>query len=417
MEGCTVSGNTSAVHGGGISAADGGVVIQIRASLFSSNSTTAYYGGGIFVYGGALTLTESTLSGNSAPYGGGVYLWGTSTGTVLRSTIDHNSASADGGGVVVDGSQMTIIGSTLSGNSAKGFGGGAAVFDGTLVLRHSTVTANRANVDNVGGEQGGGLILVTGGMTFDHTIVAGNLRGASTRSDVAGVAVARSSLIGDSTGATIIDNGGNLIGVGAFPVNPMLGPLADNGGPTKTHMLLAGSQAIDAGDLAALPGNGTVPTSDQRGAAFTRVYDGGGDASARIDIGAYEVQAVGVAADFDGSLYVDGADFLVWQRGFGGSGPAATKNLGNADGDDDVDAVDLAAWKSAFGVAGTVGAIAFSPHDLPVLEEFGGRLPKTDGLLRSALRPEIVDAVMVMERSLAATAPKRHSRVRWLRTR
>ena len=208
-----------------------------------------------------------------------------------------------------------------------------------------------------------------------------------------------------------------MIGTGVFPINSMLGPLADNGCPTKTHMLLAGSQAIDAGDPTALPGNGTVPTSDQRGAAFARVYNGGGDASARIDIGAYEVQAAGIAADFDGDLDVDGADFLVWQRGLGGSGPAATKNLGNADGDDDVDAVDLAAWKAAFGVAETVNAIAFLSQELPVPQEIGVRLAKADGSPRPALRPEIVDAVMVLERSLSTSASRRHSRLWRLRTR
>lgn len=415
MEGCTVNGNTSAVHGGGLSAADGGVVIQIRASSFSSNSTAAYYGGAIFVYSGVLTLTESTLSGNSAPYGGGVYLWRTSTGTVLRSTIDNNSASADGGGVVLDESQMTIIGSTLSGNSAKGFGGGAAVFDGTLVVRHSTVTANRANSDNVGGEQGGGLIVGTGAMTVDHTIVAGNLRGISTRSDMIGPAVVRYSLIGDSTGSTITDNGGNLIGTGVFPINPMLGLLAENGGPTKTHTLLLASQAIDAGDLAALPGNGTVPTSDQRGAAFVRVYNGGGGAIARIDIGAYEVQAAGIVADFDGDLDVDGADFLVWQRGLGSSGPAATKNLGNADGDDDVDGADLAAWKAAFGVAEAADAVFSSSQQLSASQESGSRLPGRNRSLRTALKPEIVDAAMVLAHSLSDSTPKRNMRLKMRR--
>ena len=414
IDGCTVSGNTSAVHGGGLSAADGGVAVQIRSSSFSSNSTTFYYGGGIFVYGGVLTLTESTLSGNAAPYGAGVYLWGTSTGTVVRSTIDHNSASADGGGVVVDGSQITIVNSTLSGNSAKGFGGGAAVFDGTIVLRHSTVTANRANSDNVGGEQGGGLIVGTGAITIDHTIVAGNLRGTLTRSDLIGPAAARYSLIGDGTGATITDSGGNLIGTGAFPINPMLDPLADNGGPTKTHKLLSASQAIDAGDPAAFPGSGSVPTSDQRGAAFARLYDGGGDANARIDLGAYEVQAAGVAADFDGDLDVDGADFLAWQRGLGSSGPAATKNLGNADGDDDVDATDLAAWKAAFGVAGEVDATTFTSMELSMVQKVGGETPKRDSR-RPALGAEIIDAAMAMQNSIVASMPRLRSRVRVLR--
>jgi hypothetical protein len=416
MEGCTVSGNTSTVLGGGLSAADASVNIQIRSSTFTSNSATGYYGGGIFVYSGVLTLTDSTLSGNSAPYGAGLYLTTTSQGTVVRSTINNNTASVDGGGVHVDSSQLTIIGSTLSTNSARGFGGGAAMPNGTLILRHSTVTANRANTDNVGGEQGGGLITGTGVVTLDHTIVAGNLRGTSIRSDAIGPTSARFSLIGDNTGATITDNGGNLIGTGAFPVNPLLGPLAENGGPTRTHALQPGSQAIDAGDPAALAGAGSVPTSDQRGVPFIRIYNGGGDLSARIDIGAYEVQAPGIAADFDDDQDVDGADFLAWQRGLGAAGPLATKNLGNADGDDDVDGVDLAAWEAAFGAVEEVVAAA-AAEQLDVGRTPVDQNPSLKGRLRAAPRPEIVDAAMALEQLLDASAPRRNSRLRFLRSR
>ncbi len=79
-------------------------------------------------------------------------------------------------------------------------------------------------------------------------------------------------------------NGGNLIGMGGSPIDPLLGPLADNGGPTATHALLIGSPAIDMGDPNAVAGAGGVPQFDQRGAPFTRVH------GAQIDMGAFELQ-------------------------------------------------------------------------------------------------------------------------------
>lgn len=143
-------------------------------------------------------------------------------------------------------------------------------------------------------------------MTLDHTIVAGNVGVLNSmpvaRDDIRGTVSASFSLIGDKTTATINDNGGNMIGTGASPINPMLGPLADNDGSTMTHALLAGSPAIDAGDSAALAGAVGVPSFDQRGVAFSRVVNG------RIDIGAFELGAV--SANFDVDLDVDGFDFL-----------------------------------------------------------------------------------------------------------
>ena len=73
-------------------------------------------------------------------------------------------------------------------------------------------------------------------------------------------------------------------------IDPLLEPLADNGGLTLTHALQAGSPAIDAGDPSALAGVGNVPLYDQREATFDRVVDGG-SGGARIDIGAYEKQS------------------------------------------------------------------------------------------------------------------------------
>ena len=85
--------------------------------------------------------------------------------------------------------------------------------------------------------------------------------------------------------AAIVDNGGNLIGTALSPIDPLLGTLADNGGPTETHALLPGSPAIDAGDPSILFNPAEF---DQRGSPFVRVVDGDGAGGAQIDIGAFE---------------------------------------------------------------------------------------------------------------------------------
>ncbi|MCH8840787.1 MAG: hypothetical protein IH831_08960, partial [Planctomycetes bacterium] len=181
-------------------------------------------------------------------------------------------------------------------------------------------------------------------LTLDHTIVAGNIDNTVTRPDVGGNVTASYSLIGDTTGATITDNGGNLLNQ-----NPMLEMLQNNGGATKTHELLAGSPAIDMGDLAASPGVGTVPLFDQRGNNFGRVQNG------RIDIGAFEVPST-PSADFDGDGFITGLDFLLWQIGFGIPAPDAVKTDGDADNDLDVDSSDLDIWELQYGTAAPIVA-------------------------------------------------------------
>ena len=93
---------------------------------------------------------------------------------------------------------------------------------------------------------------------LEHTIVAGNLgQSEFFNDDLRGEFTVRYSLIGSQTGQTFLkDNGGNLIPNPGSPINPLLGPLANNGGPTMTHALLAGSPAIDRGDPFAVPRHG-----------------------------------------------------------------------------------------------------------------------------------------------------------------
>ena len=141
------------------------------------------------------------------------------------------------------------------------------------------------------GGAGGGLDLVGGGTaTLDNTIVALNTEGTGSTaspSDIAGTVSSASAynLIGTGgSGALTNGTNGNQVGV----VNPGLGPLADNGGPTQTIALWSGSDAIDKGSnaLAVDPSTGKPLTTDQRGAGFPRIFNG------TVDIGAYEVQTI-----------------------------------------------------------------------------------------------------------------------------
>jgi hypothetical protein len=142
---------------------------------------------------------------------------------------------------------------------------------------------------------------------------------------------------------------GNLVGSSESPIDPLLGPLQDNGGPTLTHALLPGSPAINVGD----PGFTPPPDFDQRGAPYSRIAGG------RIDIGAFEVQTASApSADFDNDGFITGIDFLFWQRGFGTTAPDAEKADGDADNDLDSDASDFSLWESQFGTAAPLVATA-----------------------------------------------------------
>ena len=170
--------------------------------------------------------------------------------------------------------QATVVNSTFNGNSA-GYGGGIAVYGSptSLQLHGGTLAGNTAFAD-----QGGGLsVQFTATATLIDTIVAGNAGG-----DVIAALAPNSAanLIGDGTGMTGLINGanGNLIGTAATPINPMLGALADNGGPTKTLAILPGSPAINSG---VDPDNAPY---DQRGIGFARVV------GTSADIGAFELQ-------------------------------------------------------------------------------------------------------------------------------
>jgi hypothetical protein len=281
-------GNTASGLGGGIVTKNGNA--RVTNSTLSNNHAQLQ-GGGIFSEASTSLVRGTTISSHRASHGAGIWVDGGSL-SVNESALYANFATVDGGGIYSDGAQLSVLSSTISGNSAINDGGGIWTQVGpgqSASVAHSTVVYNRARA-YYGGFGAGGGIITSGAtvVTLNHTILAKN-RHAGTADDIFGRATASFSLIGVDAGA-LIDNLGNTsqIGTLATPIDPLIGQLADNGGPTFTHMLLPGSPAIDAGDKNANPGF-NVPQFDQRGATFLRIRNGDTEAGSFIDIGALEV--------------------------------------------------------------------------------------------------------------------------------
>lgn len=277
----SIYSNTAIEIGGGI---DNHGTLNIINSTFSGNSGA---GGGGISSEGPVNITNTTVYSNTAySFGGGIFKWGSGGLTLTNSTVYSNTAGFDGGGIFNFGG-LTMINSTLSGNTANRDGGGIAN-QGAASLLNATITNNQAdgNFDGIGT---GGGISNTGTFNFSNTILAlnsetqlvffnkgvhivpfpGECAGTLTSFDY--------NLLTyyDSSHCTISGSTGNTL----FNTDPLLGPLANNGGPTLTHALLPGSPAINR-----IPngtnGCGTTITTDQR--STPRPIGAG------CDIGAFE---------------------------------------------------------------------------------------------------------------------------------
>lgn len=354
----TISGNI----GGGVSAVNGyaGDVYLLETNILDNLGAgpNNYGGAGMHVVADELSRTElvrSQISGHvsrgepgalgvAGGAGGGLYLYGYRTTTTIRdSTIANNSSTGSGGGIYLAAyaSGLEIVGSTISGNYADQSGGGLYLYhdlSSAIDIAHSTITGNVADQANTGSGFGGGIVAYGAAPTLDHTILAANVSRSLTGPDLYGPATVNYTLLGNDTDAWLtIVGSGNQIGTNSMPIDPLLLPLADNGGPTPTHALATGSPAIDQGDDQL----GTPPNYDQRGFPYQRI------AGSAIDIGAYERQAQ--PADFDDDAQISGSDFLLWQRGFSATA-GAVRSDGDADLDGDVDDLDLLAWEATYGV-------------------------------------------------------------------
>jgi hypothetical protein len=295
IEGITI--RNGAVSKGGGFFPDGGGGIDNVGTLTLTNTTvrenSAVFGGGITNFG-TLALINSTISGNSAR-GQGVFSHsggidnGKGVLILINTTVSNNHATSIAGGIS-NGVTLTMINSTVSGNTADFNGGGIHNSVATVNAFNSTITDNRADADLNGSGVGGGVFNTSGStFNFRNTILAGNFE--TVFEPFVGM---QRFVIRDCAG-TLTSIGNNLMRVvnctviGSAPTvaNPLLGPLQNNGGPTQTHALLAGSPAIDGGNPSGCRDNlGALLTTDQRG--FSRPTDGNNDGLVHCDIGAYE---------------------------------------------------------------------------------------------------------------------------------
>jgi len=240
----TLTGTFTMVNGGLISNEDNNVTIECSNLIDMSTDGS---GGAIHSVGanGSLMISDSTISGNFAlSDGGGIYV-DDHTAIITDSTIDDNTSnSGAGGGIAIDSDGiLDMTNSTVTNNSADSTGGGIFNSGATSNIDNSTITANSAT-------GGGGGINNTGTLIVTNSIIANQTLGGDC-----------------SDTGTLTSDGGNIesamscdfMSVGdSQDTDPLLGPLANNGGKTDTHILLPGSPAIDNAGMCGLP-------DDQRG--------------------------------------------------------------------------------------------------------------------------------------------------------
>ncbi|MFL6209512.1 MAG: beta strand repeat-containing protein, partial [Pyrinomonadaceae bacterium] len=277
-----ITGNSATFDAGGINNGNNGPGTLVVMNSTIKNNTAGNVGGGIKNGGtGSVTIIDSTIDGNTATNsGGGIFNTTTGTINVTRSTISNNS-SGSGGGISNDRGTVNVTNSTISTNHASGVGGGLQFSNfngqGTGNITSSTITGNTATT-------GGGIFVANGGpVTIKNTIIAGNTANNPSPNIFGTLTSGGYNLIGNNLGGTIMGTTGDQIGTSSSPINPQLGALQTNGGPTFTHALLSNSPALDAGHSFSL-------MTDQRG--FARTVDqtsmNVGDGT---DIGAFEAQA------------------------------------------------------------------------------------------------------------------------------
>lgn len=301
IDGIRFTGGTGV---GALNTGRGGAIYNVGGTLTISNSVitgnTAANGGGMNnaastgpAVNGNLTIVNCTFSSNtSSSSGAALQNFSTSTVSIRNSTLSGNTSNGTGiAGALQANGTVTITNSTISGNSAPAGTGGGLYYNGTnLIVTNSTIV-NNSSLNGGGGFHRTGTTLTA---NIRNTIIAGN-SGAATSPDAFGDATSQgNNIIGNvlgSTGWVMSDQQG---------VNPMLGALANNGGPTQTHLPMAGSPAINMGNNCVLTSTCTAAnppanvTTDQRGTARPQ--------GATVDIGSVEVVAAPAFANVSGRV-------------------------------------------------------------------------------------------------------------------
>lgn len=281
----TFTGNVSNGGGGGGGIRNSGGTMNISGLTFTNN-TSVSGGGGITTFNATTNISSSIFTGNKATgafssagegNGGAISsVGGSSQTTITSSIVSRNEATSSGGGIHFgsSGRPMSVTNSTIShnfgnvdgGSSGLGTGGaGGGVFIGDqleVTISSSTIVDNQVRGGSIFGDgNGGGLCIGSEGtLMLRNSIVANNFSTA-TGQDIAGPVTSQGyNLIERTPGAVI---GGTTTG-NITGVDPLLGPLSFNGGPTRTFSLRPDSPAIDTGDPA------TFPPTDQRASPVRR---------------------------------------------------------------------------------------------------------------------------------------------------
>jgi uncharacterized repeat protein (TIGR01451 family) len=264
---CEFTGNIAGDDGGGAFVLQGSVTV--RRSVFDGNTSTSNSrgGGALYAQSAAVRIEESAITNNAANRNGGAIMELSANVTIANSTISGNSTNGDGGGIATQNGTMTVINSTIFGNTAAQDGGGIGrVSGGTTTIRNTLIVGNNASGD---GDE------ISGAVDAD----ANNLLGHTGRSN----AQSFRNFTPGASDITATNNGTQPTALASI----LNTTLANNGGPTMTHLLVANSPALDAGDGALATDDGTVGgtylATDQR--LFPRFFGTG------VDIGAVQINS------------------------------------------------------------------------------------------------------------------------------
>jgi len=264
-----IARNESTTHGGGMrlgsSSTSAAATAALKRSTIKRNESGL--GGGIYNFFPSLTVSQSTIDGNTADEGGGLEVVGQLAAphtTIRASTISRNHA-IKGAGLLADGNQpglsfvepvVEVQNSTVALNEATDSGGGLLSDNAATVnLDNATVAGNAADVDNTGGGVGGGVRQFAAGVLgVGDSILAANTVGTSgTGPQCDGALSGADGFIYQSQPSGTCSFGGTF----QIVADALIKPLADNGGPTETVKLLTGSPALGFAQ--------SCPKRDQRG--------------------------------------------------------------------------------------------------------------------------------------------------------
>ncbi len=257
----TFLNNSASGEGGGMENRDYSQPTLTNVSFISNISNRS--GGGMLNLGNCDSILRNvTFSNNTAVAGGGLSNLDSSS-TLANVTFDNNTSSDWAGGMDNAGNGTTILTNvTFRGNSATGFGGAISnhVDNAELILINVTINGNSAGTYGDGVYNGGGILNIR------NSILHGN-----------GEEIYDDDINGTETVTYSIVQGG-YAGLGNLDTDPLLGPLQNNGGSTRTMALALGSPAIDAAD------DSICPDLDQRGLVRPQ--------GTHCDMGAYEYESV-----------------------------------------------------------------------------------------------------------------------------